>query len=87
MLPMPRPRPPYLHRQVTQHGRVVWYVRVGKGTRIRIRAEYGTPEFLSAYKSGIRGERSMSTGVAKTGSLAWLMDRLIAIPQRGVIFR
>ena len=24
---MPRPRPPYLSREVTRHGRVVWYVR------------------------------------------------------------
>jgi len=40
--PMSRPRPPYLLKQVTRHGRVVWYVRRGKGPRIRIRGEYGT---------------------------------------------
>src|SRR5262249_5835560 len=28
---MPRPRPPHLHRQVTRHGKAVWYVRIGKG--------------------------------------------------------
>ena len=44
---MPRPRPPHLHREVTRHGTGVWYVRVGKGPRIRIRAQYGTPEFDS----------------------------------------
>ncbi|MGB6795116.1 MAG: integrase, partial [Xanthobacteraceae bacterium] len=34
---MPRPRPPHLHREVTRHGRVVWFVRIDKGPRIRIR--------------------------------------------------
>ena len=28
---MPRPRPPYLNREVTRHGRVVWFVRVYPG--------------------------------------------------------
>lgn len=37
MVEMPRPRPPHLQRQVTQHGKVVWYVRIGRGPRVRIR--------------------------------------------------
>ena len=37
---MPRPRPPHLHRQVTRHGKSVWYVRMGKGRRTRIRAAF-----------------------------------------------
>ena len=48
---MPRPRPPHLQRQVTQHGKTVWYVRIGKGPRTRIRAEFGTPEFGAEYKA------------------------------------
>ena len=52
---MPRPRPPHLHRQVTQHGKTVWYVRIGKGPRIRIRAAFGTPEFHSEYQAAIAG--------------------------------
>ena len=27
MLDMPPPRPPHLHREVTRHGKVVWYAR------------------------------------------------------------
>jgi hypothetical protein len=40
---------------VTQHGRVAWYVRIGKGPRIRIRSEYGTPEFDAEYQAAIAG--------------------------------
>ena len=42
---MPRPRPPHLHRQITRHGKTVWYVRIGKGQRVRLRAEFGSDEF------------------------------------------
>ena len=49
---MPRPRPPYLLRQVTQHGRVCWYVRKGKGKRIRVPAP-GTEEFDQAYQAAL----------------------------------
>jgi hypothetical protein len=52
---MPRPRPPHLHRQVTQHGRVVWYVRIGKRSRTRIRAAFGTPEFDTEYQAALAG--------------------------------
>jgi hypothetical protein len=40
---IPRRWPPYLHRQISRHGRPVWYVRRGddKRGRIRIREEYG----------------------------------------------
>ena len=33
---MPRPRPPHLQREITRHGKAVWYVRVGHGPRVRI---------------------------------------------------
>jgi hypothetical protein len=42
---MPRPRPPFLHREITRHGVVTWYFRLGKGPRIRIRGEFGSAEF------------------------------------------
>ena len=75
MIPgMPRPRPPHLHREANRHGTVVWYVRVGKGPRIRIRAEYGTPEFVAAYQSAIGGERPRGPGKAARGTLGWLFD-------------
>ena len=71
---MPRPRPPHLHRETSRHGTVVWYVRVGKGPRIRIKAEYGTPEFEAAYQSAVGGERPRSPGKSARGTLGWLFD-------------
>jgi hypothetical protein len=53
---MPRPRPPHLHRQRTRHGKTVWYVRHGKGPRVRLRAEFGTPAFDEAYRAALAGE-------------------------------
>jgi integrase len=67
-----RPRPPHLHKETTRHGTVVWYVRVGKGPRIRIKAIYGTPEFDAAYRAALSGEAPRAAGKAVKGSLEWL---------------
>jgi integrase len=72
--PMPRPRPKHLHREVTRHGKIVWFVRVGKGPRMRIRGGYGTPEFDEAYHTALSG-KPPQRGKAATGSLHWLFDR------------
>ena len=72
MTNMPRPRPPHLHRETNRHGNVVWYVRVGKGPRIRIKAGYGTPEFDDAYQAAINSETPRPRGKAAHGTLAWL---------------
>lgn len=75
MAAMPRARPPYLHRQITRHGRPVWYVRKGEGgrARIRIREEYGTPAFLEAYNAAVTGEALPVANKPKAKSLAWLI--------------
>jgi hypothetical protein len=53
---------------------VVWYVRRGKGKRIRIRAEYGTPDFDAEYQAALAGvPRAQNT--TTVGSLAWLIER------------
>jgi integrase len=74
---MPRPRPPHLHRQVTRHGKTVWYVRIGKGPRVRLRAEYGTVEFAAEYQAAVSGTLRPSKGPAAVapGTLAWLVAR------------
>jgi integrase len=75
---MPRPRPPHLHRQVSRHGKTVWYVRIGKGSRVRIRSAFGTPEFDSEYQGAIAGlpaRRTPKDGCTSIGSLAWLVER------------
>jgi integrase len=75
---MPRPRPPHLQRQVTRHRKTVWYVRLGRGPRIRIRAAFGTPEFEAEYHAAITGgptRHASSPPETVTGSLAWLIER------------
>ena len=73
---MPLPRPPHLLRQVTRHGRAVWYVRLGKGPRTRLRGDYGTQAFWDAYHAAVRGELAPElTDRPKAQSLAWLIAR------------
>jgi integrase len=74
---MPRPRPPHLHRQVSRHGKTVWYVRVGKGPRVRIRSDFGTLKFDTEYQAAIAGlpARQDTEESTSRGSLAWLVER------------
>jgi hypothetical protein len=51
---MPRPRPPYLHREKTRHGKMVWVVR-RNGKRRQLRSQYGTPEFEAEYRELLAG--------------------------------
>ncbi len=71
---MPRPRPPHLHLERTRHGKRVWYVRLGKGPRIRVRATYGTPEFDEEYRTALTSQPRRTRGPA-SGTLAWLIER------------
>lgn len=72
---MPRPRPPYLLKETTRHGATVWYVRKGSGHRIRIRGDYGSPDFVAAYEAALRGEVINEPQRAATGTLEWLISR------------
>src|SRR5262245_46831972 len=73
---MPRPRPPHLHRERTRHGRLLWYVRVGHGPRIRLAAEYGSEEFEAAYRAALEGKSTAKRGrKVPVGSLPWLFQR------------
>jgi len=73
---MPRPRPPHLQKETTRHGTVVWYVRVDRGPRIRLREPYGTPQFMREYHAALEGAARL-TGPAKAlaGTLQWLWER------------
>jgi integrase len=74
---MPRPRPPHLQRQITRHGQAVWYVRIGRGPRTRIRAAFGTPEFGAEYQAAIAtfsAQKKKAEG-GLSGTLAWLIER------------
>jgi integrase len=69
---MPRPLPPFLHREVTRHNRRVWYFRRGKGRRIRIPGEFGSVEFNAAYDAALSGARPARLGPAN-GTFAWAL--------------
>ena len=73
---MPRPHLPFLHRYRTKHGKLVWYVRRASG-KIRIRAEYGSPEFADQYQAALTGQAPADVGRhrAEAGSLQWLWER------------
>jgi integrase len=68
---MPKPRPPHTHREVTRHGKTVWYVRIGQGPRKRLRAAYGTPEFLAEYQAALSGDSPAPRKRAPSGTLEW----------------
>src|SRR5258705_1777857 len=72
---MPRPRPPRLQRQISRHGRAVWYVRRGHGPRVRIRAEFGTHEFEAEYRAALDGTPVEHRKKAAVGTLEWLWER------------
>lgn len=77
---MPKPRPPHLVKQITQYGKIVWYVRIGHGKRIRIRGTYGTQEFVDNYKSALAELQGIippkpKTGKLIEGSFAWLLKQ------------
>jgi integrase len=73
---MPRPRPPHLQKETTRHGKTVWYVRVDKGPRIRIKAEFGTEDFEAEYQAAVNGTpRVLKASGPANGTLAWLVAR------------
>ncbi|WP_298356917.1 tyrosine-type recombinase/integrase [Rhodoblastus sp.] len=73
---MPRPRPPYLQREVTRHGKTLWYVRRDKGPRIRINGAFGSPEFMTEYHRAVAGQIAATRPPpVKTNTLRWLLAR------------
>ena len=74
---MPKPRKPHLHKEVTRHGKVVWYFRRGHEKRIRIPGEYDSPSFLAAYDAALAGRAKASSRSARAGkgTFKWLVDQ------------
>ena len=48
---------------------------IDKGPRVRVRGEYGTPEFEARYQAALRGQSAAPVNDAKAGSLAWLIEQ------------
>jgi len=74
MSDMPRPRPPYLVRDVSRHGRACWYFR-RNGKKIRLPDAYGSKEFLAAYEAALSGNPLPAPAKPGAGSLSWLIAR------------
>lgn len=72
MAAMPKPRPMHLHKEINRHGKTVWYVRFGKGPRIRLTADFGTPEFDEQYQEALAGRKPRKVGKTARGTLEWL---------------
>jgi hypothetical protein len=67
---VPPKLPPHLHRQITRHGRVVWYFRRGKGPRTRLPGEFNSPAFLAAYDAA-QGPGAKAHKSPPSGTFAW----------------
>ena len=72
---MPRPRPKHLHRETTRHGKVVWYVHLPGKPRVRLRASYGSKEFVAEYEAAIAGDAARKPHRPGTATLGWLIAR------------
>jgi integrase len=67
---MPKRSFKYVHRQITRHGRVVFYFRRRPGEpRIRLRAPYGSQEFELEYASALAGKPLSEAPRAAQGTL------------------
>lgn len=75
MTRMPRPRKPYIQKEVTRHGKTVWYFRRGKGKRIRLSGTFGSAEFNRSYDAALSGAEIAPQPKVSQRSLRWLVDR------------
>ncbi len=79
---MPKRRPPYLVRERTRHGKIIWYVRIGHGPRLRIEGTYGTQEFVDNYTLALKHAQNGSSKIIKRtklteGSFDWLLHQYL----------
>ena len=73
---VPRTRPIYLQKRYSRHGKPCWYVRVGRGKLIRLRAEYDSREFWDEYEAARSGQpKPVTVPPTKSASLKWLVER------------
>ena len=73
---MPRPRPRYLQKESSRHGKTKWFVRIGEGPRYRVLGDFGTPEFDANYDAALVLAKTVKPGTpkVKSNSLQWLYD-------------
>ena len=69
---MPKPQLPYVLHEIAR-GKHFFYFRRGKGLRVRLHGEYGSPEFMESYYNALHGAGiEQKSVVAANGTLAWL---------------
>lgn len=73
---MPRKLPLNVTRERTRHKTWVYYYRVGKGPRTRLRGELGTEEFMAAYRAAVIGTPVIERRKpSDSRTLKWLVER------------
>lgn len=77
---MPKPALPFLHRHVTRHGKVVFYVKLSsrqRGRGIRINGLYRGEQFMQEYHAAVHGTPIAAApiiGKDGKGSVSWLIN-------------
>jgi integrase len=61
-------------KETTRHGAVAWYFRKGKGERVRLKGEYGSPEFWASYHAALAGAPVEPKRVAGAHTLEWALN-------------
>ena len=72
---MPRRRRLFERKEITRHGKTVWYFRRPGQKRVRLSGPYGSPEYLAAYAKALAGVAIDTVAAAQKGTLAWLVSR------------
>jgi len=71
---MPKKIPQFVYREISRHGRAVYYFRRGKGPRTRL-PDLNAPDFDEKYHEAFVANEPLKKAVAGVGSLKWLIDR------------
>lgn len=76
-LDMPRKLPPFVVRERSRHGKVIFYFRRGKGQRVRLPDDLQSKEFEAAYEATLSGKAGYAKRSSETasGTLQWLVER------------
>ncbi len=78
MTKLRRKLPPHVVREVSRHGKVKYFYRIGKGLRVRLPDDVNSREFKEGYKQAVMGYKieEAPRGIpAQPYSLRWLIDR------------
>lgn len=71
---MPRKLPPYVNRQKTRHGKVLFYFRRNKGPRTPL-PDPSSPDFPAKYHAALVASGPTEKRIVGVGSLEWLISR------------